>query len=184
MTTQNHLKECLHYDTESGVFTWIERPDSHFSSVRVSRSWRGRNVGKVAGSILKDGSGKKYISISVDGVLYLAHRLAFIYVQGEINSELEVDHIDGNGMNNSWANLRLVTSYDNAKNHRRVKTNTSGVTGVTWHKKRKVWCARIGFNGVRVNLGEFKDFNLAISARKRAEKDIGYHENHGTVRDL
>lgn len=137
--TQQYLHECLSYSPESGNFTWLDRPDSHFSSVRIARSWRGKNSGKVAGSPLKDSSGKTYLSISIDGKLYLAHRLAFIYMDGFIESSTEVDHINGNGLDNSWENVRLVSGLENAKNHRRVKTNTSGVTGVSWHKGRKVW---------------------------------------------
>ena len=59
------------------------------------------------------------------------------------------------------------------------KNNTSGVTGVCWDGRSKKWCARIGFQGKRILLGYFMDFDEAVKARKKAEEKYfgGYLES-------
>jgi hypothetical protein len=98
--------------------------------------------------------------------------------------EDEVDHIDGNGTNNIWNNLRAVTRADNAKNMRKSSANTSGVTGVVWIKRIKSWKSQIMVNGCCKYLGYFRSKEEAIAARKAAEVLYGFHENHGTERPL
>lgn len=70
---------------------------------------------------------------------------------------------------------------ENQRNRKKSKNNTSSVTGVTWHKKARCWYARIGVEGRQIYLGSFKSFNEAVIARYSAERDHGYHENHGRV---
>ena len=52
-----------------------------------------------------------------------------------------VDHIDGNPLNNTKANLRIATTQQNAFNMKKAKHNTSGYKGVSWHKVKKLWQA-------------------------------------------
>lgn len=80
----------------------------------------------------------------------------------------EVDHIDGNGLNNQRSNLRLVTHSQNMANSRPYVSNTSGVPGVSWHKTKEKWQAYIQKNGRWIHLGYFDDFNDAAKARKDA----------------
>ena len=95
--TKEYLKDCLSYDLITGTFTWKVRSD-------VPKSTNTRMAGKPAGTIAKT-HGYKVIRIS--GKLYLAHRLAFLYVLGYIPEF--VDHIDRYRTNCSWINLRSVT---------------------------------------------------------------------------
>jgi len=167
MITQERLKEVLHYCPETGQFLWL----------------KGQRRGKVAGSVKRQRvTGKSYRHLKVYGREYLEHRLAFLYTTGDL-PEHEVDHIDGNGLNNSWPNLRAVTGRENHRNKRKPANNTSGVVGVCWHEHSGKWLAQIGRGG-RKNLGLFHNKEDAIAARKAAEVFYGFHENHGTERPL
>ena len=69
---------------------------------------------------------------------------------------------------------------DNMRNMSLMVNNTSGCTGVHKNKHGK-WVVRIrgGKRGNRIYIGCFSDINDAIKARRDAEKEYGYHENHG-----
>ncbi len=68
---------------------------------------------------------------------------------------LEVDHIDGDGLNNRRENLRLATRAENMRNRKTPSNNTSGFKGVIRVEWRKKWQARIVLNGKRKQLGYF-----------------------------
>lgn len=93
--------------------------------------------------------------------------------------ENAIDHINGIKDDNRIANLRQVSDEENARNKKRHFRNKSGVMGVTWSKADKKWRVRIGVSGKYKCLGSFHSLEEAISVRKKAEHDLGYHENHG-----
>ena len=157
--TQEYLKYCMNYDYDTGLFKWI------FSSNQIQK-------GNIAGS-LDDG----YIRIGFRGKQYRAHRLAWFYMFGVWPEQ--IDHINGIRSDNRIINLRDVNNSENQRNRKIGKSNTSGCIGVTFEKEKKLWRARINVNGKRVGLGRFKNKLDAIIARKRAEKEFNYHENHG-----
>lgn len=80
-----------------------------------------------------------------------------------------VDHIDGNPLNNTRANLRLVTRNQNQWN-RKTQANASGYKGVAWHKRKGKYYARIQANGHRYFLGYFETAQEASQAYARAAK--------------
>jgi hypothetical protein len=167
MTTKNHptqerVKEILEYSPDTGAFIW-----------KISNSNRVK-VGAKAGTLMNTG----YISIGIDGPQYLAHRLAFLYVNGTLPSE--IDHIDHNPANNAISNLRAVSHTANGRNQKFRCTNTSGVIGVGWDKSRGAWQARIRHDNRIVHLGRFKNIEDAAKAREKAEQEYGYHPNHGS----
>ena len=82
----------------------------------------------------------------------------------------DVDHKDGNKLDNTELNLRKATRSQNTFNSPRRSNNTSGVTGVGIWKDG--WYAYITFDKKTYRLGNFKRFNKAVKARKRAEVDI------------
>jgi len=170
MITQTRLKELLHYDPDTGVFTWI--------TVRSGQS----SPGSIAGCD-DEGKGKTYRVITVLGKSYPAHHLAWMYINGSLPDN-ELDHIDGFGTNNRIENLRPVTHIENHKNKRLYSTSTSGYSGVNWKKDQQRWTARIGVCGVRKHLGSYETIIDAVAARIRASKEYGFHENHGTYRPL
>lgn len=79
-----------------------------------------------------------------------------------------VDHIDGNTLNNRRSNLRLATYTQNAQNTTRSPANTSGVVGVTWEARKKVWRADISMSGKGKFLGHFDTLEDAVAARRAA----------------
>ena len=161
MLTQKELKEFLHYNPDTGVFTWL----------------RGRQKAK-AGSLAKSKDGRGYITMMINYKAYLGHRLAWFYFYGEWPEE-HIDHINHVRDDNRISNLRRVTHQENLKNRTINKNNTSGVSGIRWENDRKKWKAQIGVDGRLTMLGRFIDKFEAICARKSAEIKYNYHYNNG-----
>ena len=159
--SQDELKKLLEYNKDTGVFKWL-----------VYRS-RNAKPGYVAGNSHHTG----YSFIKINGRMYAAHRLAWLYVYGEF-PENQVDHINHDRFDNRISNLRDVTHKENALNQKTRKTNTSGVTGVSWSKQHKKWMARVMSNGKNIFLGLFDKIEDAKSKRLEANRMYGYHENH------
>lgn len=84
-----------------------------------------------------------------------------------------VDHIDGNGLNNRRSNLRIATQNQNKRNSALFASNTSGLKGVSWHKKSLKWRAQIGHNNKKIHLGSFDAKEDAHAAY--CEAAIKYH---------
>ena len=168
LITQADLKHILFWDDVSNVFRWL-RPLNQ----RIS-------IGSVAGTIHKSTG---YRVIKIKGVLYRAHRLLWLW---HFNAwpEDQIDHIDGDPLNNHIDNLRVVTHQENLKNQKIYDNNKSGVTGVNFDEKSQKWHARIMADGKRKHLGYFDNFEDAVAARKAAEIFYGYHENHGRKMDI
>jgi hypothetical protein len=84
----------------------------------------------------------------------------------EVPPGLEIDHIDGNGLNNQRSNLRIVTTRENAQNRHTPKT--SHFPGVSWHRHDKRWRASIQINGKDKHLGYFQNEEDAYHTYKTA----------------
>ena len=161
--TQNKLKKLFIYDEVSGIF---------IRNKTNSKRWK---KGQVAGTINTQG----YLCIRIDGKLYLCHRLAWLYVYGDM-PDGHIDHINHNRSDNRIENLRVVDNSENNKN----RSNYSGcVFGVSWCTSRKNrphrWRARIHVDGKDTHLGYFVEYSQAVNARKNAEILYGFHKNHG-----
>lgn len=157
--TQAHLKELLNYNPLTGIFIW-----------KVTRGCR--KAGQQAGTLNHD-----YIQIRVDGRIYGAHRLAFLYMVGIFPTQLDHDNQIKN--DNSWDNLYVTTYLDNNHNHKRTKRNTSNMVGVSWDKVNQKWLVQICVNRKNINLGRYTDFNEAVKVRQDANLKYGFHPNHG-----
>jgi len=144
MLTARRLQELLSYDPGTGLFTW---------KVTFSRA----KLGKVAGSFDSDG----YHKIQIDGRVYRGHRLAWLYMTGEW-PESEIDHRDLDRSNNRWDNLRPATHSQNQMNTR--PRGVSGIKGVRWHGRDRVFRATIWLNGRAVQLGAFATAEAAAAA--------------------
>jgi len=176
---REYLAQCLSYDRDSGEFTWLHRPREHFNTDRGYNTFVSQRVGKKTGCVSFAACGLAYVKIAINKKLYFAHRLAWIIENGEIPCGYEIDHIDHDGTNNSIKNLRLVTSSENKKNRSLVATNKSGCMGVYFNKKIGRWIAEIVCDSKHYPLGSFHDYDSAVAARKKAEIDFNFHQNHG-----
>lgn len=169
MSNYKDAARLLNYNSSTGIFTW-----------KVSR---GKSVaGSTAGYEKKNSSGKSYLKITTGRKSFFLHRLAFV-LMGEPLPE-QVDHDNGNGMDNRRRNLSPSSSSENSKNRRLQKNNSSGILGVIKRSDNNRYRVRIGTGKSRIDLGHFSDFFDACCARKSAENKYGYHRNHGEVRAL
>lgn len=168
--TAERVRQTLNYDPETGEFTW-----------RIKKQ-RGV-VGKSANILKVKENGKRYFRIELAGKLHPAHRLAWFYTFNRWPVD-EIDHLNGNGLDNRLANLREVVKGENAKNARLRADNVSGVTGVCRHKSTGKWQAQIKVNGQARYLGLFSNKQDAVEAVKKAHEANGFHPNHGTSRPL
>lgn len=161
--TQERLKELFSYSTETGDFIW-----------RVTRGGR-KNSGAIAKPGDKAGgiSGHGYVRMKVDSHLYMAHRLAWLYMTGEWPNG-QIDHIDTNRLNNAWANLRVVSHSGNMQNQRRAHKNSStGFLGVRLHKKSQRYYAVITIpGGKRKQFRWFDDPESAHAAYVAAKRQL------------
>ena len=160
--TQEYLKSILHYDLDTGIFTW-----------KVNKSKRSK-IGNVAG-YLDNG----YVRIEINNIQYRAHRLAWLYVYGEMPKSL-IDHIDGNRSNNKISNLREATYQANSENYKTPRTNKSGVKNVSWYKGLNKWVVSINIKKTKKTIGYFEDLELAeLVAVEARNKYRGEFANHG-----
>ena len=153
--TQLRLKELFSYDPNTGVFK------------------RYRRLGPkkdVAGHIATKG----HRQIMIDSKLYMAHRLAWLYVHGYFPETL-IDHINRNPDDNRICNLRLATSSQNQENTKTRTDNLCGHKGIYFCIKENKWRARISKHGKTKHLGRFQSIELAIQARKEAEDQYFTH---------
>lgn len=132
-------------------------------------------IGDEAGILTPRG----YITITLQGSKYRAHRIIWEMLNGTIPIGLEIDHINGIRHDNRKENLQLVTCRENHLNMAKRSDNTSGTTGVAYCKKSKKWKAYIIRNNKLVHLGYFLEKEDAISARKAAEPSYGFSPRHG-----
>lgn len=161
MLTIERLREVLHYDPSTGVWTWL-----------ADRQWSDRNrrevrIGLPAGRVSNGG----YLIIGIDGKPYSAGALAFFYMT-RIWPEADVDHENLDRSDNRWLNLRSATRPQNMANKRAQRNNKSGLKGVSWNKPAGRWLAQIQINGKVKNLGRFIDKHEAharyLEAARRA----------------
>lgn len=144
---------------------------------RVSRG--AAKKGRVSGTRTDTG----YLKVCVRRKVYRVHHVAWAIVHGEFPPPgKQIDHINGVRDDNRIVNLRLVDQQGNSRNSAISSLNTSGVTGVLWLKREKLWRAEIKISGKRLELGYFRNKSDAVKARKEAEQYYGFHKNHG--RDL
>ena len=151
--TQDQLKELLHYDPETGVFT-----------NKVTRNARAKQ-GTAAGALTVDG----YIVIQISMQKIHAHRLAWLYVHG-CWPKNQIDHINRIRNDNRLCNIRDVTPSENIHNASDNSRNTSGYRGVTWNCQSKKWQAQTMVRYKYVYLGLYdcpKEAFAVVDAKRR-----------------
>jgi len=151
--THARLCEVLDYDDETGEFYWRKR-----MSPRAG-------PGQIAGMRNRDG----YRFIAIDGRIYPAHRLVWLYMTGKWRSGV-IDHRDGDPSNNRWDNLRPATRSQNCANRRIPRHNTCGLKGVSLHRGK--YDALICKKGRKYYLGRFSTAQEAHAAYAEAARKL------------
>ena len=147
--TQERLKELLHYEPESGFFTW---------RIRSSMSTPGERAGGLHGF--------GYRQIGLDYNKYLEHHLAWLYMTGEWPVD-EIDHINNVRDDNRWCNLREANRSQNGHNKRLHPKSTTGFPGVSRHGN--AYRATISVDKKSLHLGRFATLAETRVARLLAE---------------
>ena len=156
--TQDDALRILSYDRVSGEFRW-----------RINASPRVL-AGSVAGTV----NDKGYLVIRYKGKVYKAHRLAWLIITSSLPSG-EIDHVNGNKLDNSISNLRIASREQNNRNVGLRSDNTSGFKGVRWSNPNKKWHANISVAKKRIHLGFFEKKEDAVEAYRKAS--LKYHKN-------
>jgi hypothetical protein len=155
--THKRLLELLHFNPETGVFTW-----------KITH--RGRvKAGSIAGGPHSGGC----LEIRIGGGRYRAHRLAWFYVHKRWPKR-EIDHIDLDPTNNVLNNLREATHQQNMCNVGLLSTNKTGFRGVSYCKSKGKFVAQIEVKGEHKFLGHWPIPEMAALAYA-----VAAHEYHG-----
>ncbi len=157
--SQEYLRSILDYNPETGIFIWKHRKE-------MPNNWNGRFAGAIAGEREIIG----YITIVINYKKYRAHKLAYIYMTGELPEY--IDHKDLDGFNNKWDNLRQSTRSQNQYNRRKQSNNTSGFKGVSLDKERGKWIAQIVKEKKHYHLGRYNTKEAAFAAYKKAQQTL------------
>lgn len=160
--TQDDLRQLLIYDRQTGRLYWRAT-----SSNRAPAGSRAGTLNKLSG----------YRIVQVGKTFYREHRLVWLLEYGFLPNE--IDHINGVRDDNRVENLRSVDRSGNNQN-RAVQTNsTSGVTGVSYDKARRMWAAHIKIGGRKKHLGRFASLEDAAAAYASAKAQ--FHTTHRSV---
>lgn len=144
----------LHGKRGDGKFALVD--DEDFEKV-TKHSWSLDLKGYVRAGVRREG---KNISLRI-------HRVIMNEPRG-----MQIDHKDGNKLDNRKKNLRVCTNAENCRNRNRYKgsTNISGNKGVYWHKQNKKWVVMIKVNQKIYYLGSFDRKEDAVSVYNNAAK--------------
>jgi len=175
--TQKVLKELLHYNPDTGVFTWKARGEKWLKSKYAIKTWNTRFAGKE--TIGSDGVG--YARIRVLGADYGAHRLAWLYATSKMPKG-QIDHINRNRKDNRIANLRQSTCTQNHANANIFSNNTTGFKGVRANKKTSGWCAYITSKGISYYLGRYS--SKIEAAKAYDKKAIELHGEYAATNEM
>ena len=94
----------------------------------------------------------------------------------------QIDHINGDSLDNRLINLRDVTSAENSRNTKMGKNNKSGVSGVSWSNPMGKWRARVRFEGKERRGGYFDKPEDAKDIILKERSKLGFHPNHGRAK--
>jgi hypothetical protein len=156
MPSFEELNKQLDYNHEEGRFTW-----------KLNKKGPIR-AGMRAGCRRKDG----YLSIRVNGVDYLAHRLAWFMFYGSLDESLQIDHDNLDRSDLRISNLRVASHGENSMNTKAKSHNKSGLKGAHLDKRNGLYRARIVLNKKQVWLGYFKTPEEAHAEYCRAASEM------------
>jgi len=140
-----------------------------FKFVEYKKQW------KRAGGFGKSGAGKPNRRITIDGYTYFEHRIIAKY-HGLDCDDMQIDHINGDPLDNRIENLRVVSCSENLRNMRK---KSEGFGGVHYDKSRGKWMAFVSEKTGFKNLGRFDNIIDAVAERLRYNRENGYTLRHG-----
>jgi len=129
------------------------------------------------GDVIHQIEPRGYVVVLINGKTYKVHRLIFLMHHGYLPEK--IDHIDCNKTNNKIENLRPATHTQNLQNRPKYRNNTSGLKGVSFHKKTSKWQSSIRIAGKQKYLGIFESKEDAYSVYCDACK-----KNHGSFSNI
>ncbi|WP_227171077.1 HNH endonuclease [Enterobacter hormaechei] len=159
LLSQDLVERLFTYDPASGLLKWK----------------KGKNEGMVAGY----GDSGEYRRVRILGYIFMVHRVIWLLVYGS-DSDLLIDHINGNKSDNRIENLRLANHSQNGRNSNIQKRNTSGYKGVT--KYKIAWVVRVNVNGENVYFGSYQDVELAGLVSEEAR--VKYHGEFAKTQNI
>lgn len=166
MPPKDFLDRALIY--KDGDLIWRERGDSRFDK---------QFANKKAGSL--HNKGYWVVRFNKYGPV-MAHLIIWSMINGDVPEGMDIDHIDGDKLNNKIDNLRLATRSENFCNIGLKSNNKSGYKNVFWNKQSKKWRVDINFNKKTVIRRDFDDFEIAcLVASEFRDKFHGKFANSG-----
>lgn len=169
MTLEEYIVQNMEYRKDTGQLIWLTDGSGK------------RKAGREAGFIKTFHGGKRYRYVTVRGRKFLAHRVAYLLVEGAWPDN--IDHDYGDGTNNVWSNLKNTNCSGNHRNMRRYSNNTSGESNVLVLKSGKL-LVRIRVDNKVHDIGKFTDMGAAVAARDAALVRLGFSVNHGKKRPV
>lgn len=173
---QAYLLQCFSYNAEFGTLTWRERPVEHFegkprkrrTASMAQRTFNSNYAGKLAGGAHLGPTGKVYWVVGINAASFQASRIIWMMMTDNDPSN-EIDHWNGDGLDDSWENLREATRAQNNQN--RPAFGRLGLPkGVSRHPSG--FMARVGFGGREIYLGLFRTEEAASAAHTEAAKRL------------
>ena len=150
------VRELFHYNPKNGELRW-----------RVSRGVA--KAGDLAGYVHKPSG---YLFVMVNSVNYRVHRVIWVYENGELPVDVEIDHRNGIRHDNRIANLRRSDRTGNAENRQRAQSNNkTGVLGVSFHKGTGKFRPHIQVNYEQIYLGLFNTAEEAKTVYDKAKRE-------------
>lgn len=162
------LRQLLRYEPETGKLFWRDRGERLFPNKRHYLTWKTRYCGKEA---LCNISSAGYYRGNVFNRNILAHRAAWAVHYGE-HPKADIDHINGNPLDNRLTNLRHATRSENMANSRPARGKSSKYLGVSFEKSRGKWAAELTRHYKKHRLGRFDSEVEAAKAYDDAAKHL------------
>lgn len=171
LPAKEYLHECFLYDAASGHLIWKARPLHHFKNETGMKCVNARMAGLRAQSSL---NGRYYIT-SINSKFYLCHRIVWCMHYGYW-PDGDIDHINGNKLDNRIENLRFVDRSQNMSNVGMQKNNKSGFIGVFWASRTRKWQAVVAHKKKNIYIGTF---DCPVQAAKAYnEAVLKYHGSY------
>jgi len=186
--------------------SWVKQDDTSPSGLSwiAPRLYSGKlksdRIGTPAGTIREFNGRQSYYLVGLLGSNFFAHRVAYILKHGSIDPYNDIDHIDGNSLNNSIENLREIDPVINSRNSKKKNPNKALATGIYYEElfsKKGLLLKRINAHAsieagkvLKTNFsilkyGYDKALELALAWRatkmkELCERGFGYTDRHGT----